>query len=44
MPKHLTLVVYKPDSQSTDQFMVYVDPIQVGRSRFEQYGVFNKRS
>ncbi|KAL9713121.1 hypothetical protein Ac2012v2_004362 [Leucoagaricus gongylophorus] len=28
MPKHLTLIAYKPDSQSTDQFMVYVDPIQ----------------
>lgn len=29
MPKYLTLVVYKPDSQSTDEYMVYVDPLQV---------------
>ncbi|XP_006456804.1 hypothetical protein AGABI2DRAFT_195798 [Agaricus bisporus var. bisporus H97] len=25
MPKNLTLVVYKPDSQSTDEYMVYVN-------------------
>ncbi|KXN92306.1 SDO1-like protein C21C3.19 [Leucoagaricus sp. SymC.cos] len=31
MPKHLTLVVYKPDSQSTDEYMVYVDPVQYGK-------------
>lgn len=29
MPKNLTIIVYKPDSQSTDEFMVYVDPLQV---------------
>lgn len=30
MPKNLTVIVFKPDSQSTDEFMVYVDPLQVG--------------
>ncbi|KAJ3574793.1 hypothetical protein NP233_g1527 [Leucocoprinus birnbaumii] len=31
MPKNLTLVVYKPDSQSTDEYMVYVDPVQYSK-------------
>jgi hypothetical protein len=29
MTKNLTVVVYKPDSQSTDEYFVYVDPLQV---------------
>ncbi len=29
MPKALTIIVYKPDSQSTDEFLVDVDPSQV---------------
>lgn len=32
MPKNLTLVVYKPDSQSTDEYMVYVNFAEVGPS------------
>lgn len=44
MPKHLTLIAYKPDSQSADQFMVYVDPIQVRESYFEQCSVLNRCS
>jgi hypothetical protein len=32
MPKSLTIVVYKPDSQSTDEYMVYVNFAEVGVS------------
>ncbi|KAF9448231.1 FYSH domain-containing protein [Macrolepiota fuliginosa MF-IS2] len=28
MPKNLTVVVYKPNPQSTDEYLVYVDPVQ----------------
>lgn len=31
MPKNLTIVVYKPDSQSTDEYIVYVNFAEVSR-------------
>lgn len=29
MPKNVTKVVYKPDTQSTDEFMIVVNPAEV---------------
>ena len=31
MPKHVSKVIYKPDSQSTDEFTVIVNPVEVCR-------------
>jgi len=28
MPKNVTKVVYKPDTQSTDEYIIIVDPVQ----------------
>lgn len=29
MPKSVTKVVYKPDTQSTEEFMIIVNPVEV---------------
>lgn len=29
MPKSVTKVVYKPDTQSTDEYMIIVNPVEV---------------
>lgn len=29
MPKSVTKVVYKPDTHSTDEFMIIVNPVEV---------------
>ncbi len=31
MTKNVSKVIYKPDSQSTDEFTVIVDPVEVRR-------------
>jgi hypothetical protein len=31
MPKHVSKVIYKPDSQSTDEFTIIVNPVEVRR-------------
>lgn len=33
MPKSVTKVVYKPDTQSTDEYIIIVNPLEVFVSR-----------
>ncbi|KAL6305780.1 DUF1960-domain-containing protein [Sparassis latifolia] len=40
MPKSLTKVVYKPDTQSTDQFIIIVNPAEYHRWKAGAFQVF----